>query len=74
MALFKATKGTANAAPPAPTVVINEIHYNSLGGLKEDEFVELHNKGSKAVQLKGWKLERAVTYEFEDGASIPAGG
>ncbi|HVR73480.1 MAG TPA: lamin tail domain-containing protein, partial [Planctomycetota bacterium] len=55
-------------------VVINEIHYHPRAGAEEDEFIELHNAGSSAVDLTGWSFGRGIDFVFPAGASIPAGG
>ncbi|HVR75068.1 MAG TPA: CotH kinase family protein [Planctomycetota bacterium] len=55
-------------------VVINEIHYHPRAGAEEDEFIEVHNAGSSAVDIAGWSFGRGVDFVFPAGASIPAGG
>jgi hypothetical protein len=71
-------------------VVVSEIHYHPLEeaafdgtasfnpvlDLSEDvhEFVEIHNSGSDAVDLGGWRLSGGIGYVFPPGTSIPAGG
>ncbi|HEX8310667.1 MAG TPA: lamin tail domain-containing protein, partial [Chthoniobacteraceae bacterium] len=83
MIFVLASNGVARAQ-----VVINEIHYhpvenpafdaagNPLLDLTEDvhEFVELHNAGSAAVDLSGWELSGAISFNFPAGTTIPAGG
>jgi len=48
-----------------PTNVINNT---------ADEFVELHNISSVAVNLSDWRLSNGVNYAFASGVSLPAGG
>lgn len=69
-------------------VVINEIMYHpveevafnpdgtSALDLTEDvhEYVELHNSGSGAVSLSGWKLTGGISYRFPTNALILPGG
>lgn len=55
-------------------VVINEIHYNSRPNDARDEFVELLNTGSEAVDVSGWFFNDGVEFVFPPGTSIPAGG
>lgn len=55
-------------------VVINELHYNGASNPILDEFIELYNATSAAVDLTGWKLRGGVDYSFPAGTAIPAGG
>ena len=57
---------------PAP-LVINEVHYDPLDPTKFQEFIELHNPGTTAINLAGWRIASAVDYTFGN-ISIPAGG
>lgn len=69
-------------AQPAPEVVINEILTENQGGfLDEDrdpeDWIELHNRGTRPVDLGGWSL--SVDREEEGqwvfpSVMIPAGG
>ncbi|MCH2061284.1 MAG: lamin tail domain-containing protein [Verrucomicrobiales bacterium] len=46
------------------------------GGLPEDvgaEYIELHNRSEAAVELQGYRLDKAVDFLF-DGGRIPPGG
>lgn len=54
-------------------VVINEIMYHSVSENPLEEFIELYNRGAAPVNLKGWKLRKAVEWEFPD-VMISAGG
>jgi len=82
------SKGTASPPTPDAAngdidpragVAINEIMYNPYNAdhpLREDireEYVELHNTGSTAVDLTGWRLTDGVEYTFTPTA-IQAGG
>ena len=44
-------------------VVISEIMYNPVGG-GTNEFVELHNAGTGAVDVGGWFFSDGITYTF----------
>ena len=75
------TPGSANAFSLATEVVINEIMYHHPpsypGGQfteSAEEWIELHNRGASPVDLGGWRLADAVSYEFPDGTILPAGG
>jgi hypothetical protein len=43
-------------ATPCPSVVINEVDYDQPGGTDSDEFVEVRNGGSTAINLNGLSL------------------
>ena len=55
-------------------VVINEIHYNPADNTKLEEFIELYNTGSTAVDLSGWAFTDGVDFTFAPGQQIAAGG
>src|SRR6476660_5497568 len=66
------------AAPllAANQVIINEIMYHPAPAVPEDssqEWIELYNKGTNAVNLTGWKLRRGIDFTFPN-VTIPAGG
>ncbi|KEO83985.1 lamin tail domain-containing protein [Tumebacillus flagellatus] len=72
----------ASAAIAAGSVVVNEIMYNYASGTTQ-EWVELYNKTSSAIDLSGYKLtDNGVgatsltegVYTFPSGTTIPAGG
>ena len=61
-------------------IVINEIMYhpphNQAAFAPEpvgEEYVELFNRGATAVNLAGWRLNRAVEFTFPN-VNLPAGG
>lgn len=54
----------------AAQVVVNEVHCEGVGG---EEFVEILNTGSEAVDLSGWQLAKGVEYQFPQGARLEAG-
>ncbi|MCK4660099.1 MAG: CotH kinase family protein [Phycisphaerae bacterium] len=54
------------------SIVINEIMYNPAGGL-DDEFVELYNPSSEAVDLSGWVFD-GVDLVFPPGSVISSNG
>jgi hypothetical protein len=68
--------GKPNNTVPAE-VVINEILYHPYHQLNESEdtrleFIELHNPGTRAVPLAGWRLSRGVDFTFP-GTTLNAG-
>ena len=69
----KATPGAPNRLSEEAAIVVNEIHYHGLAETGSDEFIELFNRSSDAVELEGWRLQRAVSFEFPAGAKIGPG-
>lgn len=76
----------SNVGDVTGAVVINEIHWmgsysNALSSDSNDEFVELFNTGSSAVNISGWKFictsdgaTSNTTIQMPAGALIAAGG
>ncbi|MBN2685536.1 MAG: lamin tail domain-containing protein [Pontiellaceae bacterium] len=73
-ALSTVTKGTANTNPRQPAVVINEIMYHPISESNDDEYVELYNRTTSAVDVSGWRLQGGISYQFPDETEIPANG
>jgi hypothetical protein len=71
------TSGTNNASPVVTPVIINEVHYHppDLAGADNarDEFVELHNPTTTAVDLSGWRLKGASDFTFAAGTQLRPG-
>lgn len=63
----------AAGAPIASTLLINEIHFNSLNGDRSEEWIELLNISSNAVSLAGFQLSKGVSFQFPSVA-VPPGG
>lgn len=70
-----------NTITPSPTgttlrrIVINEVAWAGTGSstLSSDEWIELYNPGSTAINLAGWTLKDSSTTINLSG-TIPAGG
>src|SRR5512133_1293871 len=57
-------------------VLINEIMYHPPPAVPENpanEWLELHNAGTNAVDLNGWRLKKGVSFTFTN-ATLPVGG
>jgi hypothetical protein len=54
-------------------VVINEIMYNTPSADPTEEWIELYNRGTTAVNLLGWRISDGVDFTFGN-VTIPAGG
>ena len=79
-----ATFGAENTFALQSDVVINEVMYHfppnpSVPGVlpvteNPEEWIELHNRGTAAVNVAGWSFDGAIAFTFPGGASIPAEG
>lgn len=67
------TPGALNGQRRAEDIVINEIFYNPPAG-DDDEFIEIHHRGSTAVSLAGWRIRGGVDFDFPANASLAPGG
>ena len=72
--LASVTQGTNNAALPIRPVVINEIMYNPISHDSDDEFIELHNRGTTAANVGGWRIAGGISHTIAANTTIPAGG
>ena len=72
--LSESTPGGKNTQQRIDDVVINEIMFHPISGLNDDEYIELHNKGTRTVSLDGWQLDGGIRYDFASGTSISPGG
>ncbi|MGA2174894.1 MAG: lamin tail domain-containing protein, partial [Verrucomicrobiota bacterium] len=68
------TLGASNAVPLFSLVGINEIMYKPISGSDDDQYVELYNRGSNAVDLSGWSFVSGISFTFPANTLIPAGG
>ncbi|HEY4417819.1 MAG TPA: lamin tail domain-containing protein, partial [Verrucomicrobiae bacterium] len=67
------TPGTNNSAILIGNLVINELMYDPISGNDDDQYLELFNQGTNAVNLAGWQLAAGVTFTFPN-VTIAAGG
>jgi hypothetical protein len=79
--LVSQTTTPGNPLPYQGQIVFSEIHYHPAnppaGSTITDlqlEFIEVHNRTSAPVPLTGWQIREGVTYDFTNGASLPAHG
>jgi hypothetical protein len=64
----------AFASLEVPDVVINEIMYHPASEDVREEFVELHNRRSTAIDLTGWRLTQVVRFSFPANTVMPPCG
>ena len=64
------------AATPVPgqTVVINEIMYHPPSTNLLEEWFEIYNPGTNAVDLSGWQVTKGVEFTFPTNTVIGVGG
>ena len=63
-----------NWGKAASAVVINEIHCDPDVKTDPLEFIELHNRTTKDVDISGWNFRSGITFQFAPGTILPAGG
>ncbi|MBI4601432.1 MAG: lamin tail domain-containing protein, partial [Planctomycetes bacterium] len=68
------TRGAPNVVSVNEDVVLNEIMYHTIDNDNRKEYVELHNKGSVAHDLTGWRMSDGIDFDIPPGTVIPAGG
>ena len=68
------TPGTTNSAAMNVPVVINEIMYSPISLNDDDQYVELYNRSTNAVNVGGWQFAHGIGYTFPANTIMPAGG
>ncbi|MBI4605405.1 MAG: lamin tail domain-containing protein [Planctomycetes bacterium] len=68
------TPGAANSESVERDVVLNEVMYHPMGGGLDGEYVELHNVGSRNVDVSGWRFSEGIDFVLPPGTRIPPGG
>ncbi len=75
--LYNGLAPGANELPGAQpaTVIVNfgTIDANPVGGNQDQEYIQLRNPNSFAVDISGWTLSGAIQFKFRGGTVIPAG-
>ena len=65
------TPGSRNGPILLNDIVINELMYDPISGDDDDQYVELYNKGTNAVNLAGWRFTSGVTFTFPNITIAP---
>jgi regulation of enolase protein 1 (concanavalin A-like superfamily) len=68
------TPGAANAPILPSDVVINELMYDPISGNDDDQYVELFNRGTNAINLGGWQLTGGVSFTFPTNVILATNG
>jgi regulation of enolase protein 1 (concanavalin A-like superfamily) len=68
------TPGGSNAPILLSPVVINELMYDPISGNDDDQYIELYNRSTNAVNLSGWQLTDAVSFTIPTNTLLAAGG
>src|SRR5207244_3299685 len=71
--LIGRTPGTPNSGILVRDIVINEIMYKPITGDANDTYVELHNKGSRAINIGGWQFISGISYVFPANTTMAPG-
>ena len=66
--------GNPNSGIRVSSIVINEIMPAPISLDDDDQYVELHNQGSTAVDLSGWKFVSGINFTFPPHTMILPGG
>ncbi|MBI4585945.1 MAG: lamin tail domain-containing protein [Planctomycetes bacterium] len=67
------TPGAANQVAVEQDIVLNEIMYDSPASPERGEFIELYNRGSRAISLAGWKIVEGFNFSFPASTWIKPG-
>ena len=77
--LFTSTSATLNGDPIPPSqptntvILIGSWDYNPVSGNRAEQYVELRNTNSYAVDVSNWRLIGAIEFTMSPGTVIPAG-
>jgi hypothetical protein len=63
-----------NAQPANPAINFGSFEYNPASVNQDEEYIQLTNPNSYAVDISGWKLTGGVEHTFLPGTVIVAGG
>jgi hypothetical protein len=77
----EATPGEPNIIVTTQEVVIHELQYHRAPSSEQgepvtarsEEWIELYNRGTGAIDLGGWQLVDAVSFAFPSGTSLGPG-
>lgn len=62
------------AQPADVKIAFGKIEFNPASGKQSEEYIQLTNINSFAVDISGWKLDGGVRHTFKPGTVIPSNG
>ena len=72
--LSQSTPGGTNSPLYRSDIVINEIMYAPISLNDDDQYVELYNRGSNAVNVGGWQFIAGIAFTFPANTTIAPDG
>lgn len=67
------SRDAANDPDRNTSIVINEVMYDPPSKHRNNEFIELYNRGPSKVNLSDWSFEDGVGFTFPNGTEIESG-
>jgi len=64
--------GIPGAQPGFAALSIGAIDFNPISGNQDEEYIEITNPNSFAVDISGWTVEGAIEHTFKAGTVIPS--
>lgn len=71
---YRDNAGIPDSQPSSVTLSIGTVEYNPSSGNQDEEYIQLLNPQSIAVDITDWKIANAVKHTFPAGTVIPANG
>ena len=69
--IFSNIAAVPSAQVASPTINFGTVEFSPASGNQDEEYIELINPGSDAIDISNWKLSEAVSFTFEPGTVIP---
>jgi len=66
--------GIPDSQPDDVSILFGDYDYNPISGNQDEEYIELVNPNTYAVDISGWKLAGGIEHEFAPGTVIISGG
>ncbi|MDB6036116.1 MAG: Spore coat protein CotH, partial [Verrucomicrobiales bacterium] len=66
--------GIPHAQLGSPALVFGAIEFNPASGNQAQEYLELRNPNSVAVDVSGWSVGGGIDFTFQPGTVLPANG
>jgi len=74
LANYPDSAGIPHAQSGNPQINFGPIDFNPVSGIQDEEYIQLDNPNSAAVDISNWLLTGGVEHTFRPGTVIPAGG